>query len=155
MSCLHCALLRFSCEGHVGPSSSNLAPLDVTSHEASSESGAMRKSMHKISLHWMNSADRLTMKGCRKPLQCTACKESEMRKAGARLTWAGDASALGLTSQVPALLGSVFRKRATIISCTEAAHGDGTAVTCEMQNATQKTADRADQAAAAVIYVHL
>ena len=69
-----------------------------------------------------------------------------MRKAGARLTWACNASALGLTSRVPALLRSVFRERA-YISYAEAAHGLGTALTCE--------ADQADQAAAAVFYVHL
>ena len=102
---------EISCEGHSRAEFLESGALDVTSHEASSGSGAMRKSRHKISLHWMNYADRLTMKGRRKPLQCTACKESEMRKAGATLTWAGDASALGLTSQVPALLGSVFREK--------------------------------------------
>ena len=78
-----------------------------------------------------------------------------MRKAGARLTWAGDASALGLTSQVPVLLGSVFRERLTqyLVLRRRMAMAQLSHAKCKTQR--KKTADRADQAAAAVIYVHL
>ena len=74
-----------------------------------------------------------------------------MRKAGTRLTWAGNAGALGLTSLVPALLGTVSEKELTNHILYRGRAWPW--FSSHMRNGIQKTA--ADQAAAEVSYAHL